>query len=691
MKALNKSLLGAAIAALLSTSAAAMDTVRPPLLPGKLQAHELQPPSDRLIVKFRDAAPMMASASARADALSRLAAMGGVTAKAERDIAVGGQVVRLSRKLDHVEMDKLLDAFRSDPSVELAMVDRLHKPVFTPNDPLYGAQWHYFHPTAGMNLPAAWDISRGVGTVVAVLDTGITAHSDLNSNIQPGYDFNTELPMANDGNGRDNNPADPGDWVAANECGSNSASNSSWHGTHVTGTIAAVTNNNIGVAGVASRAKVVPVRVLGKCGGYTSDIADGIIWASGGTVSGVPANPNPAEVINMSLGGFGSCDPISQAAINGAVQRGTVVVVAAGNSNSSADYYSPASCNKVITVASHDATGIRSGFSNAGKKIDVSATGGEGVNINTGIGSTANTGTTVPLAETYVYMQGTSMAAPHVAGVVAMMQAANPNTPADVENILKLTAKPMPGELCPGGCGTGRVDALAALNGANGTFPKSPTVLLRNGVGSPVPAGGAGSEARYVLPTYAGVKKLSFAIANGTGNVNLYVRFGAQPTTTTYDCRSINAGNAESCPIVTPQIGSYYVLVRGVAAHSGARVSGKFATRTFANKNDVTILDNGPTASSPILVHGRGTAKASATTKVTVAIHHTFAGDLTLNLRAPDGTLYPLSHASGSADSIETTWTVDASAETANGTWQLVAQDKFDEDVGHIDSWVLKL
>ena len=194
-----------------------------------------------------------------------------------------------------------------------------------------------------------------------------------------------------------------------------------------------------------------------------------------------------------------------------------------------------------------------------------------------------------------------------------------------------------------------------------------------------------------MLPTYAGVKNLSFAINGGTGNVNLYVRFGAMPTTTTYDCRSINAGNTESCPIASPQVGNYYVLVRGVATHSGAKVSGKFATRTFTNKNDVPIPDNGPAVNSAVLVHGRGTAKASATTKVTVAIHHTYVGDLTLSLQAPDGTVYPLPHAGGSGDSIETTWTIDASSETANGTWRLVADDDYNVDVGHIDSWVLKL
>src|SRR5690606_25372148 len=198
------------------------------------------------------------------------------------------------------------------------------------------------------------DVTDGSGVVVAVLDTGITNHSDLNANILPGYDFISDTTVAGDGNGRDSNPADPGDYSGG--------SNSSWHGTHVTGTIAAVTNNNSGVAGVAPKAKVVPVRVLGRGGGYLSDIADGLIWASGGSVSGVPSNPYPAEVINMSLGGSGSCSSTYQNAINSAVGRGTTVVVAAGNSNADTVNYNPGNCNNVIAVASTTRSGARSSF-----------------------------------------------------------------------------------------------------------------------------------------------------------------------------------------------------------------------------------------------------------------------------------------------------------------------------------------
>ncbi|MEE7566353.1 S8 family serine peptidase, partial [Xanthomonas sp. Kuri4-3] len=182
-------------------------------------------------------------------------------------------------------------------------------------------------------------------------------------------------------------------------------------GTHVAGTIAAVTNNAVGVAGTAYNAKIVPVRVLGRCGGYTSDIADAIVWASGGSVSGVPANANPAEVINMSLGGSGTCSTTYQNAINGAVSRGTTVVVAAGNSATNVSSSVPANCANVIAVAATTSAGAKASFSNYGTGIDVSAPG-------QGILSTLNSGTTTPGNASYASYNGTSMAAPHVAGVV---------------------------------------------------------------------------------------------------------------------------------------------------------------------------------------------------------------------------------------------------------------------------------
>ena len=166
------------------------------------------------------------------------------------------------------------------------------------------------------------------------------------------------FPSANDGDGRDSNPSDPGDWVAANECFAGSAaSNSSWHGTHVAGTIGAASNNGVGVAGINWSSKILPVRVLGKCGGTISDIADGMRWSAGLPVPGVPANANPAKVLNLSLGGSGACDATYQNAINAIVAAGTTVVVSAGNSNANASGFRPANCNGVITVAATNRNG----------------------------------------------------------------------------------------------------------------------------------------------------------------------------------------------------------------------------------------------------------------------------------------------------------------------------------------------
>ncbi|QOF04486.1 S8 family peptidase [Xanthomonas campestris] len=347
----------------------------------------------------------------------------------------------------------------ADPSVEYVEIDQIMYPTLTPNDTRLSEQWGFGTTASGINVRPAWDTATGTGVVVAVIDTGITSHPDLNANVLPGYDFISDAARARDNNGRDSNAADQGDWRTANQCGTGvAAANSSWHGTHVAGTIAAVTNNSTGVAGTAFNARIVPIRALGLCGGSSSDIADAIVWASGGTVSGVPANANPAEVINMSLGGNGTCSNTYQNAINGAVSRGTTVVVAAGNSNANVANFTPASCANVISVASITSAGARSSFSNFGTTIDISGPG-------SAILSALNSGTTTPGSASYASYNGTSMAAPHVAGVVALVQSAasRPLTPAAVETLLKNTARPLPGA-CSGGCGAGIVNAAGAVS-----------------------------------------------------------------------------------------------------------------------------------------------------------------------------------------------------------------------------------
>ena len=418
---------------------------------------------DRLIVHFASstaAATSDAAAQSEVDAVGRDA---GQRLTVTRRLSTGGALVQVATPLDKPGTDALLARFVERSGVAYAEVDALMSPTLTPTDPLYTKQWHYYEPVAGMNLPGAWDTATGTGVVVAVLDTGITVHPDLDANVIAGYDFVSNATFARDGNGRDSNPADQGDWTTRNQCyGGSQPTNSTWHGTHVSGTVAAVNNNGVGVTGVAYGAKVQPVRVLAACGGTLADIADAITWASGGTVSGVPANPTPAKVINMSLGGGGTCGATYQNAINGAVARGTIVIVAAGNSNGNAASYQPSSCTSTVVVAASDREGNRASYSNYGAIVDLTAPGGETATAANGVASTLNSGTTIPGTPNYVYYQGTSMATPHVAGMAALVLGKRSYTPADLESVLKAGVRPLAGT-CTGGCGTGLVDATKTI------------------------------------------------------------------------------------------------------------------------------------------------------------------------------------------------------------------------------------
>ncbi|WP_229877758.1 S8 family peptidase [Streptomyces bluensis] len=544
-------------------------------------------PAERLIVGYKPGAAEATSdkaADADAEAKGKEA---GENLGFQRRLGSGAALVDLGDELSTKDVSTVIAEYQADPQVAYVVPDRLNKPLATPNDTEYAKQWDLFESTAGMRVPGAWDIATGSGVTVAVIDTGYVAHSDLAANVVGGYDFIADTAVAGDGNGRDSNPADPGDWTNAGECGSGwGATTSSWHGTHVAGTIAAVTNNNKGVAGIAYNAKISPLRVLGRCGGYDSDIIDAITWASGGSVSGVPANTNVAKVINMSLGGGGSCTSATQSAINAAVNRGTTVVVAAGNSNANAANYSPASCANVISVAALGRSGSKAYYSNYGSVVDIAAPGGETRTTTAdGILSTLNTGTQGPASETYAYYQGTSMAAPHIAGLAALMKSANTAlTPAQIESTIKTNARALPGT-CSGGCGAGLADAA-----------------------------------------------------------------------------------------------------KTVQAVSGGSTGGT----TFTSTSAVDIPDNGPAVESPITVSGRS-GNAPSALQVGVDITHTYRGDLVIDLVAPDGSTYRLKSASGSdsADNVTTTYTVNASSETANGTWKLRVQDTATLDTGTINSWKL--
>lgn len=619
----------------------------------------------------------------------------GARASHVRQLAAGGELIDFgggnASRLDAMSIMELIAA---DPDVAYVEPNAIMQRALTPNDTRYGEQWHYFEAAGGLNLPQAWDIATGAGVVVAVLDTGSTSHPDLNGNTVAGYDFISSATTARDGNGRDPNPQDEGDWITANQCGyAHSAQNSSWHGTHVAGTVAAVTNNSTGVAGVAFGAKVQHLRVLGACGGTLADIADAIVWASGGSVSGVPANATPAKVINMSLGGGGSCGTTYQNAINSAVGRGSVVVVAAGNENQNASNSRPANCNNVVAVAAVGRNGGKASYSNFGTVVDVAAPGGGG----TGVLSTLNTGTTTPGSASYAFYQGTSMATPHVAGAAALMLQVNPSmTPAQIESTLKSTARAFPATCS--GCGTGIVNALAAVQAAGGGTPPPPppppSNVLSNGVPVTGLSGSTGTELRFTMEVPSGATNLVFQISGGTGDADLYVRQGTAPTTSTYTCRPYLSGNNETCTIAAPAAGTWHVMVRGYSAFSGVSLVGSFTAggggqqSFFENTADYQIRDL-QTTESPIAVNRTGNGPSSL--RVNVRIIHTYIGDLRVDVVAPNGTSWRVhNRTGGSADNIITSYTINASAVPANGTWRLRVYDAANGDIGYIDSWSLQ-
>lgn len=417
-----------------------------------------------------------------ADALSKAIS---VKMTVVRPMSDSAHVVKLDKPVTLSEARVIAARLMKDSAVELAEPDRLMRPFASaPNDPRYGEQWHYHAPNGmnkgGANLPGAWDITKGNEHIsVAILDTGVRPHADLGP-LLSGYDFISDPGMANDGNGRDNDASDPGDAVGADECGAGeSAKSSSWHGTHVAGTVAAVMNNNTGVVGIAPDVRILPVRVLGKCGGYTSDIVDGMRWAAGLPVAGVPNNPRPAHVLNLSLGAAGNCSAAFQSAVNAVLSAGKVIVAAAGNGG--ADQVSqPANCSGVLAVTAHAIDGDNASYANVGPEVAISAPGGGCGTLSALNGSCdyavnglhvlslGNTGSNAPDADAYSLFRGTSMATPHVAGVVALMLSAYRLTPAQVRSHLQSSARPHPaGTACTtlaGKCGAGMLDAVRALN-----------------------------------------------------------------------------------------------------------------------------------------------------------------------------------------------------------------------------------
>lgn len=422
-----------------------------------------------LIVRFKDG-----STAKRSDVAARTRALelthaAGISVESMREMSLSSHVITFTKPLPLARVDALAKDIAQSPDVLYAEADAPMYAHVTPNDPRYTSQWHLADPFGGINAPMAWDFTTGSnGTVIAVLDTGATPHPDLQARYLPGYDFISDPLRANDGDGRDADPTDAGDWINAADVTTGGGfpttcriRSSSWHGTMVAGAIGAIAQNNDSVVGLDWAARILPVRVLGKCGGATSDIADAMLWAAGFSVPGVPDNPNPAKVINMSLGGGGACGATYQAAVDRIVAAGKVIVVSAGNDNIDVSNARPANCTGVIAVAATNRFGAKAGYSNSGAKVDIAAPGGESGDFIT----TGNSGATRLSTSTVVGTSGTSFSAPVVSGVVGLMLALRPElTTTDVRRILQRSARPFPDGSCGvTTCGAGIVDAAGAL------------------------------------------------------------------------------------------------------------------------------------------------------------------------------------------------------------------------------------
>ena len=512
----------------------------------------------RLVVKLRNPTASELVRPMSASRVQALSATAGVSMKSVRAVAGGASLLVMDTPLPLSEARAVAARLTLDSGVEYAEPDIMFKRLATPNDTRFNDfQWNLFAPTStytgalaaggtksapatgGANLPLAWDVTTGHSSaVLAIIDTGIVNHQDLNgAGIAPfsatyvpngrflaGYDFISEgvgagtVPanfVANDGNGRDPDPSDPGDFITTQEetdypslCDDGQAGpqNSSWHGSHMSGVAAAASNNAMGIAGVAWNIRILPVRALGKCGGSLTDIAEAIRWAAGLSVPDVPANPTPAQVINLSLGSGPTvtCDVTMQSAVDAAIAAGAVVVAATGNEGS-LGLSVPAKCNGVIAVTAHTINGENAIYANIGPNggagpnpIISSPGGGEptvlGANGPTDdpnwfgyyIWSTVLFGSTSPTSTdtsnpprsgpAYAGFTGTSAATPQVAAVAALIKSMIPSaSPAAIRNYLVNTVRPHPvGGACTlpppmgfqGQCGPGLLDANAAVRAA---------------------------------------------------------------------------------------------------------------------------------------------------------------------------------------------------------------------------------
>jgi len=553
-----------------------------------------------------------------------------------------------------------------DSEVEYVAVDARRRIAASvpPNDTYYAGnqavtssvpaagQWYLRTPdstlVSAIDAPAAWNITFGTSSVVvAVIDTGVRfdhpdfKNSDSSSQFiattdttdfpsgYVGYDLvsfseptsSYALATNNEnGKGANGDASDPGDWVSqaditnktlGTDCTSSDIGNSSWHGTHVSGLIAAATNNNLGMAGVAGGVKLLPVRVLGKCGGYDSDIMAGMLWAAGIAVPGLPTNPNPAKVLNMSLGGTGSCTGSGTGTYPGTIAQvtaaGASVIVAAGNSEGTAVGV-PGNCPGVITVAALRQVGTKVGFSSVSgaaatgvNPVTIAAPGGNCVN-STGaclypILATSNSGTTNPVANDNYYDQGfgTSYSTPLVSGTIALMLSVRPQlTPSQVKSLLTTTVRAFPttggtaGILaCHTGttatqdecycttntCGAGMLDTGAAVQAAQALAGGTASIAVSPS--APAPGQTVTLTGTASLASGRSVASWAWSLVDGGGAVTA---FTGATNASTATLTPTAAGTVKVMLTVTDDFGDVYTATQSITVATASSSGGSSTT-----------------------------------------------------------------------------------------------------------------
>jgi serine protease len=708
---MKKPLIGTAFAAFLALALSSAASAATEFNPIRSHTVEIGPQASRLIVGFRATSGNAVTTTIRSRAkaqvirvtqarsspadLAALTARTGVGMRASRQFAPDMHVVFLAKTLYGADVAATLDKLRADPAVAFAEIDERRYAHTVPNDPLFApppnspstGQWFMQTPSsltptsdaAATDAVSAWTLTQGsTGMVIADVDSGIRFdHPDLlragfGGRLLPGYDFvgqdldaSNSNPLgtflvANDGDGWDPDPSDPGDWIDSTDLANTkvfpsascSTANSSWHGTRVMGVLGALTNNDLGLAGMTWNPYLLPVRALGKCGGLDSDIIAGIMWSVGMTVldeqgNAVPANPYPADIINLSLGGTGSCPSNYQSLVSQLAGMGVLVVASAGNESGPVDI--PGNCPGVLAVAGLRNIGTKVGYSSLGPEVGIAAPAGNCVNLTQGspclrsIDTTINEGLTIPGANSYTDQTnsnlGTSFSAPIVTGIAALMRSVNANlTPAQLISRIKASATPFPRPtglaLCvanstssvecactTGTCGAGMVNALSAVKAAlnpiaavkipagfttgSATLDASGSVAACgasilsyawSASGAVHIVSGAGSSIVNVSSTGTGT--LTLVVTDSVGKTDTAtISFSASGATTT---APFSAGTSATACVTAMTVTVTAPTITEAFAPASVQVNASSAlTVTLANSNGFALTQSGITLSVP--------------------------------------------------------------------------------------------